>query len=377
MVLEFRPPEDLIRAYMERPSPGQIASNGINQALQTYAQMKQQEQNKSLQERMLASHDASRKATQFGAIAPYVPEAQIPSVATQYGINIPGAQPAAPVSTGIPAEIAAQQSLPSEHTPSSLIDRWNAMQSVPGGGGPPKKPTSKFGREQYAKDLSIQKTERDLAIDPNAPVPVMSDDAALSAGQINPKTKIINTSNENQSETRQERLAGSFRKELTSSKPYQNLTTAKLAADNIEKAMKDPGAYGDLGLLFDYMKSLDPTSVVREGEQDTFRKTGSFTDKMANTMNKLVSGKTVTPEQRKEVLRYAKSRLRNAHDIYKNHAEPTLRQSERLKVDPLEVDPYYGQSFEDSQDATAGKSFIKPGEEAEYEAYKRSMAGGK
>lgn len=377
MALQFRPPEELIRQYMERPSPGQVAVQGMSNALQSYAQMKAQEQQKAMQEKILASQDASRMATQFGAVAPYVPEAQIPNVARQYGINIPGAQPVVPAPMGSPAEQIAQQSLPSEHTTGSLIDRWNAMQTAPGGGVPPNKPTSKFGREQYAKDLNIQKTERDLAVDPNAPIDVMSEDAALRAGKVHPKAKIVDTSNQNNAETRNERLAAQLRTGLTSSKPYENLNTLKASKQNIENAVTNPGAYGDLGILFDSMRTLDPGSVVMVGEQQRFQATGSLPDRVANSMNQLVSGKSLTPEQRQEILRYADGRLKTAHGIYSAHAEPTLKQAKRMGLDPMEIDPYYGQSFQNPQTSTGtAKSFIKPGEEAEYEAFKRAAMGG-
>ncbi len=48
MALEFRPPQDLINAYLNRPSPGQIASEGVNQALQTYAQSKAAQQKNAI-----------------------------------------------------------------------------------------------------------------------------------------------------------------------------------------------------------------------------------------------------------------------------------------------------------------------------------------
>lgn len=48
MVLQFNPPQDLINAYLNKPSPGQIASEGINTALQTYAQQKALQQQQAL-----------------------------------------------------------------------------------------------------------------------------------------------------------------------------------------------------------------------------------------------------------------------------------------------------------------------------------------
>lgn len=68
MVLNFTPPQDLIDAYLNRPSPGQIASQGVNAALQTYAQQKSEhdkEKNEALQTLLKASDsvDLSDPAT--------------------------------------------------------------------------------------------------------------------------------------------------------------------------------------------------------------------------------------------------------------------------------------------------------------------------
>lgn len=63
MALSFRPPEELINAYLQRPSPGQEASAGIQQAMQTYMQMKALEQQQGLknQEIKLASAKNARE----------------------------------------------------------------------------------------------------------------------------------------------------------------------------------------------------------------------------------------------------------------------------------------------------------------------------
>ena len=47
----------------------------------------------------------------------------------------------------------------------------------------------------------------------------------------------------------------------------------------------------DLSMIFAYMKMLDPTSVVREGEQMTARKTGAIPDYLWNEYERLTKGK--------------------------------------------------------------------------------------
>lgn len=57
-------------------------------------------------------------------------------------------------------------------------------------------------------------------------------------------------------------------------------------------------AQDDISLVFLYMKSLDPTSTVREGEYATARNAAGVPDRVRNMWNQLVDGKFLTPAQR-------------------------------------------------------------------------------
>lgn len=142
-------------------------------------------------------------------------------------------------------------------------------------------------------------------------------------------------------ENKTEERIKQYRSAITSSKPYNNYVETKNRTDALEQAASDPGAFGDLGILFDYMRSLDPDSVVREGEQLMFRRTGSLSDKAANALNSLVTGKTLLPSQREEILKYAKYRRDISERSYAAHVEPTLKQAKRLGLNEEEIDPFY------------------------------------
>lgn len=60
----------------------------------------------------------------------------------------------------------------------------------------------------------------------------------------------------------------------------------------------DVTAASDISLIFQYMKMLDPGSVVREGEFATAQQTGSIDDRVVNVYNKLISGERLTNTQR-------------------------------------------------------------------------------
>lgn len=64
------------------------------------------------------------------------------------------------------------------------------------------------------------------------------------------------------------------------------------------KSSEDSAA-GDMALIFNYMKMLDPGSVVREGEFASASNAGGVEDKIRNVYNKLLTGERLTPGQRK------------------------------------------------------------------------------
>jgi hypothetical protein len=59
-------------------------------------------------------------------------------------------------------------------------------------------------------------------------------------------------------------------------------------------------AAGDIALIFNYMKMLDPGSVVRESEFATAQNAGGIDDRVWNSYNRLLTGERLNPKQRKE-----------------------------------------------------------------------------
>ena len=65
----------------------------------------------------------------------------------------------------------------------------------------------------------------------------------------------------------------------------------------------------DIGLVFQFMKTLDPGSTVREGEYATAANSGSVPTNIINAYNKIVAGEFLTPEQRGQFLKTAQKSL--------------------------------------------------------------------
>jgi len=62
----------------------------------------------------------------------------------------------------------------------------------------------------------------------------------------------------------------------------------------------EPTAAGDLALIFQYMKMLDPGSVVREGEFANAQNAAGAGDRVRNIYNRLLSGERLNADQRKQ-----------------------------------------------------------------------------
>lgn len=88
---------------------------------------------------------------------------------------------------------------------------------------------------------------------------------------------------------------GSLRDDyLKASQDFIKIRDAKNRLDAIE----DTGA-GDVALIFQFMKILDPGSTVREGEFATAESTAGVPGWVRAQYNKALSGERLTPEQRK------------------------------------------------------------------------------
>jgi hypothetical protein len=102
-----------------------------------------------------------------------------------------------------------------------------------------------------------------------------------------------------------------FGREKDLRQEYENTPIVKnyqIVRDNYERirqgARYGTGA-GDLAIVFGYMKMLDPTSVVREGEQARRRMYPACRRKILNLYNSVVAGAKLPPEARTELLNAA------------------------------------------------------------------------
>lgn len=95
-----------------------------------------------------------------------------------------------------------------------------------------------------------------------------------------------------------------LRKEFAAlAKPYFEVRDAY---SRIEQAAKAPSPAGDMALIFNFMKILDPGSVVREGEFATAQNAAGVPERIMNLYNRLLSGERLNPNQREDFVSQAR-----------------------------------------------------------------------
>lgn len=98
------------------------------------------------------------------------------------------------------------------------------------------------------------------------------------------------------------------------------------AQARIEAAATDPSAAGDLALIFNFMKVLDPGSTVREGEFANAQNSAGVPDRLRGLYNRTIQGKRLAPNQRKDFV----DRSRKLFGAIERQQGKTVKEFQRL-----------------------------------------------
>lgn len=131
--------------------------------------------------------------------------------------------------------------------------------------------------------------------------------------------------------TQEKGLRGEFDEKI---KDYRAL---RQTYDNMISAVDNPDPQGDISMIFGFMKMLDPTSVVREGEYATAANSGGVSDSVRNTYNKILNGERLTPEQRVSFANRAGRILDTSHKQAKKDEARYRELATKGKLDPDNV----------------------------------------
>jgi|GEM_PF-4990083 len=155
--------------------------------------------------------------------------------------------------------------------------------------------------------------------------------AAIQKGKLdNKKTKeVAGKTFENASKLRKEFLS--------QSSEYQKVRDSYT---RVIGSTKDPSPAGDLSLIFNYMKMLDPGSVVRESEFATAASAGSYGDRIQANVQKVLSGERLSKTMRADFLKKSGVLLKGMESQHNKRAASYKNIAEKndLPVDEVVVD---------------------------------------
>ena len=162
------------------------------------------------------------------------------------------------------------------------------------------------------------------------------DDYILLEKRMNPKLTSADVANQlsGGGETRKEtfKSINDLRKAVRDADP--DYIKIEDSYGRIQASADEPSAAGDMALIFNYMKMLDPGSTVREGEFATAQEAAGVDQRVLSTWNKLVSGERLTPEQRVDFLGRSGKLFGSAKKRRANRTAGIVKQAKSLGLDP-------------------------------------------
>lgn len=141
--------------------------------------------------------------------------------------------------------------------------------------------------------------------------------------------------------------------------PVDDYIKAESQFKQLQDVILQKGATGAQGLatVFAFMKSLDPDSVVREGEQKQAQATGGFFDSIVSTLNDAVGKGKLTPQVRKNILDVSRTALRARLKDANEYRQATIDRQQSIEpgIDPTlyvssEFNPTMYQVFDSRED---------------------------
>lgn len=100
---------------------------------------------------------------------------------------------------------------------------------------------------------------------------------------------------------------------------------------------KAPTAAGDMSLIFNYMKMLDPNSTVREGEYAAAEQARSVPAGVLNLYNRAMTGQKLGEEQRLDFMNQAKNLYESQWEAQQNFDNETRRIAASSGINPDQI----------------------------------------
>ena len=107
-----------------------------------------------------------------------------------------------------------------------------------------------------------------------------------------------------------------IRKEFTGNAEVKDFGKQASAFGRVVSSSQDPSAAGDLALIFNFMKVLDPGSTVREGEFATAQNAAGVEGRLRSLYNNVLEGTRLNDTQREDFVNRARMLFQGAESGY-------------------------------------------------------------
>ena len=130
--------------------------------------------------------------------------------------------------------------------------------------------------------------------------------------------------------------------QLRGSIAKHNADFAKVQAsfNKIERVKQKPSPAGDLALVFNFMKLLDPGSTVREGEFNNAANAAPLLERVGISFEKISTvweGKTLTDKQREDFVNQSKEVFGAQQDAFDSQMGNVLQQADQDGIERVRV----------------------------------------
>tara|TARA_R110002153_G_scaffold59161_2_gene161702 strand:- start:2025 stop:3536 length:1512 start_codon:yes stop_codon:yes gene_type:complete len=178
--------------------------------------------------------------------------------------------------------------------------------------------------------------------------PVDTKGVAVGNNLVNPVTGEVIYQGE-QKPAYEAKDVSAARKEFAGIPAVKSFGQQTSAYGRVLASAKDPSAAGDLALIFNFMKVLDPGSTVREGEFATAQNAGGVDQRVVSLYNSITTGERLSPAQRDDFANRATRLYSDAELQYDNISRQysTFAEQAGLPVDQVIPDfSYSGNRYE-------------------------------
>ncbi len=127
------------------------------------------------------------------------------------------------------------------------------------------------------------------------------------------------------------------RKEFTGLPAVKEYVTVRDAQRRVEASATDPSAAGDLALIFNYMKVLDPGSTVREGEFATAQNAAGVPGRIRSLYERVLKGTRLNEEQRADFLNRSRKLYDTKLQSHLKIEDQYRKLAEKSNIDPSDV----------------------------------------